>query len=511
MIEAVRDALASGEAEQARRVLRKNWLRLILESHTRELEQLCLAHPDPHDPHILLIRACCRDLSGDPYGAEFLRGQGLRVASDDFVVCFTDLLLAPDTSTKAAVADRARHALAQCEPEDDYPSALFLLGWTEIRLRRDLPRAIALLRSAGDEARLQSRAETLRLAQSNLAFALTHAGAFTEAQQILDGLPAREVASDWERFEGGLPQSNRGCIAYWRGDFEEAIAQFDSIIVEGSPGTNFEALARLYLVMSLIALNRKDRYHNAARLLRGVSTADKHGIPWDTLRRVTTAWLAHAQGQDEQARRIAKPTLTRTGAAVAHALLAELYRVLGDPEPSAQALRLATSAALPRYALVSTLVTSAALSFVAGRGPQAHEQLDRALAEAIPERILAPFLSGDPVIVDLLNAHAIQGSRHQDLLRTILEKRSRLSAQLAGVLTERENEILTFLRTTMTADEIAAHLGIAYPTVKTHIRSIYRKLGVAKRRAAVQAADNLDRGIGGDSATEAANRQIQGL
>ncbi|GAA3141149.1 hypothetical protein GCM10020255_017780 [Rhodococcus baikonurensis] len=123
----------------------------------------------------------------------------------------------------------------------------------------------------------------------------------------------------------------------------------------------------------------------------------------------------------------------------------------------------------------------------------------------------SPFLSGDPVIVDLLNAHAVQGSRHQELLRTILEKRSRLSAQLTGVLTERENEILTFLRTTMTADEIAAHLGIAYPTVKTHIRSIYRKLGVTKRRAAVQAADNLDRGIGRDSAAEAANRQVQGL
>ncbi|GAA3150315.1 hypothetical protein GCM10020255_110450 [Rhodococcus baikonurensis] len=110
-----------------------------------------------------------------------------------------------------------------------------------------------------------------------------------------------------------------------------------------------------------------------------------------------------------------------------------------------------------------------------------------------------------------MNAHAVQGSRHQELLRTILEKRSRLSAQLTGVLTERENEILTFLRTTMTADEIAAHLGIAYPTVKTHIRSIYRKLGVTKRRAAVQAADNLDRGIGRDSAAEAANRQVQGL
>lgn len=490
MIEAVREALASGEPERARSTLRKNWLRLILESRTSELEQLCLAYPDPHDPHILLIRACCRDLSGDPYGAEFLRGQGLRVASDDFVVCFTELMLAPDTSTKAAIADRAHHALTQCEPEDDYPSALFLLGWTEIRLRRDLRRAIALLRSASDEARLQSRAETFRLAQSNLAFALTHAGLFAEAEQILDELPSREVASDWDRFEGGLPQANRGCIAYWRGDFDEAIAITDSIIVEGSPGNDFEALARLYSVMGLIALNRQDRYHVAAGLLQGVSTADKHGIPWDTLRRVTMSWLAHAQGNDERARVIARPALTRTGAAVAHALLAELYRVIGEPALSTQALRLAAAAGLPRYASVSTLVTSAALRAASGHGQHAHEQLDRALEAAAPEGILAPFLTDDPVIADLLSAHALRGSRHLDFLRAILERRSRLSARLAGVLTQREKEIFSYLRTAMTVEEIAARLGIAYPTVKTHISSIYRKLGVTKRRDAIQAADD---------------------
>lgn len=490
MIEAVREAFASGDAERARRSLRKNWLRLILESHTAELERLCLAYPDPHDSHVLLIRACCRDLSGDPYGAEFLRGQGLRVASDDFVACFTNLLLAPDTATKAVIADRAHQALANCETEDDYPSALFLLGWTEVRLRRDLPRGIALLRSASEEAKLQSRAETFRLAQSNLAFALTHAGAFTEAEQILDGLPQRETASDWDHFEGGLPESNRGCIAYWRGDFAGAIAQFDEIILEGSPGTDFEALARLYSAMSLIALNRKDRYHTAARLLQGVSTADKHGIPWDTLRRVTMAWLSHAQGQDEQARSIARPTLNRTGAAVAHALLGELYRVMEDPVPSTQALRLAAAAGLPRYALVSTLVTSAALRSAAGYGPDAHEQLDRALEAAIPERVLAPFLADDSVIVDLLNAHALRGSRHHEFLGTILERRSQMSVRLAGLLTQREREVLTYLRTAMTSDEIAAHLGITYPTVKTHIRSIYRKLGVTKRRAAIQTADD---------------------
>jgi DNA-binding CsgD family transcriptional regulator len=487
MIGAVRQEIASSAPHQVAAVLRRSWLRLILESHSRELEQLCLESPDPRDPHILLIRACCRDLLGDPYGAAFLRGQGVRVASDDFVACFTELLLAADAPAKAAAADRAHHALTQCGPDDDYPSALFLLGWTEVRLRRDFVRAIGLLRSAADEARLHDRAETFRLAQSNLAFALTHAGLFSEAELILDALPHIPAPSDWDRFEGDLPHANRGCIAYWRGDFEEATAQLDAIVVEGSPGSDFEALARLYLVMSLIALKREDRYYAAAGLLHGVVKTDKHGIPWGTLRRVPSAWLAHAEGQDERARSIAAPALTRTGAAVAHTLLAELYRVLGEPVLAAQALRLASSTALPRYAIVATLVTSAALHASAGHGLHAHEQLDRALEAATPERILAPFLADDPIIDDLLGAHAHRGSRHQELLHTILERRGRLSRRLTGVLTEREKDVLTCLRTTMTAGEIAAQLGIAYPTVKTHIRSIYRKLGVTTRREAVRA------------------------
>jgi len=489
MIEAVRGELEAGDPTQARSVLRKNWLRLIIESHTGELEQLCLAHPDPSDPHILLIRACCRDLLGDSNGATFLRGQGLRVASDDFVACFTELLLAEDASTKSEIADRARQALTRCGPDDDYPSALFLLGWTEVRLRRDLAGAIALLRSAAEEARLQGHAETFRLARSNLAFALTQAGLFTEAEHVLDTLPSSEAPTDWDRFEGGLPQANRGCIAYWRGDFEEAIGQLDSVVVEGSAGTNFEALARLYLVMSLVALKQDTRYFAASELLQGVSRTDKHGIPWDTLRRVVSAWLAHAEGQSERARKIAAPALTRTGAPVAHALLAELYRLLGEPGLSAQAFRIASATAMPRYALVSTLVTSAAHRSVAGHGHEAHEQLDRALEAAAPESVMAPFLVDDPVVGDLLDAHAHRGSRHGQFLHAILERRGRLSRLLADALTPREQEVLAGLRTTMTAEEISTHLGVAYPTVKTHIRSIYRKLGVRTRREAIHAAN----------------------
>ncbi|KJL26620.1 HTH-type transcriptional regulator MalT [Microbacterium azadirachtae] len=489
MIDEVRREMAAAAPEEARVLLRRNWLRLIIESHTSELEQLCTAAPDPHDPHILLIRACCRDLAGDSYGAEYLRGQGLRVAEDDFVACFTDLLLAPDAAAKAAVADRAHEALSHCGADDDYSSALFLLGWTEVRLRRNFPGAIALLRSAAAEARLQDRRETYRLAQSNLAFALTQAGLFTDAEQVLDTLPPRATPSDWDLFEGGLPEANRGCIAYWRGEFAQAVALLETAIVEDSPGNNFEALARLYYVMSVVALQREDRYYAAAGLLQGISRSDKHGIPWDTLRRAVSAHLAHAQGQDERARALAAPTLTRTGAAVAHALLAELYRTMGEPGLSGQAFRLAAAAGMPRYARVSTLVTSAALHSAAGNGDRAHEQLDHALENAAAEGVLAPFLGDDPIIADLLSAHAHWGSEHQQFLHAILTKRGQHATAVTGILTERERDVLVRLRTTMTADEIAAELGIAYPTVKTHIRAIYRKLGVASRRDAIRAAD----------------------
>lgn len=489
MIEAAHRELASGDIASAMRLVRQNWLRLILESRTSELEELCVAFPDQHDPHLLLIRACCRDLAGDPHGATFLRGQGLRVASDDFVVCFTNLLLAPDSSTKSAIADAAGEALRQCGPDDDYPAALFLLGWAEVRLRRNLSRAISLLRSAVAEARLQARDDVLRLAQSNLAFALTHAGAFSEAERILDTLSTATTATDWERFEGGLPQSNQGTIAFWRGEFDAAVAHLRPIIAEEGPGTDFEAQARLYLIMSVIALQREDRYRDAAQLLRGVSTEDKHGVPWGTLRAVVAAWLAHAEGHDDLARKLGTGALARPGAPVAHALLAALFERMEEFDLAGQALRIATATELPRYARISALVTTAAVSSVSGQGALAHEHLDRALEEAADDQVLAPFLLPGALVGDLLTAHTARGSRHDALLRAIFARRDALSHSVTGVLTVREREVMTQLRTARTAEEIAAELQIAYPTVKTHIRSIYRKLGVTTRRAAVRLVD----------------------
>jgi len=57
---------------------------------------------------------------------------------------------------------------------------------------------------------------------------------------------------------------------------------------------------------------------------------------------------------------------------------------------------------------------------------------------------------------------------------------------LAVPLTEREVAVLRLLRGTLSLYEIGRELHVSANTVKTHMRAIYRKLGVSTRRDAVQ-------------------------
>ena len=52
-------------------------------------------------------------------------------------------------------------------------------------------------------------------------------------------------------------------------------------------------------------------------------------------------------------------------------------------------------------------------------------------------------------------------------------------------LSAREREVMSLIAGGHTNGEIAAHLFLAEKTVKNHVRSIYSKLGVDSRRAAI--------------------------
>ena len=70
--------------------------------------------------------------------------------------------------------------------------------------------------------------------------------------------------------------------------------------------------------------------------------------------------------------------------------------------------------------------------------------------------------------------------RRVERLRLVVEH-----ARVAEPLTPAEHRVLELLPTYLSASEMAERLFVSQNTVKSHLRSIYRKLGVASRADAV--------------------------
>ena len=70
-----------------------------------------------------------------------------------------------------------------------------------------------------------------------------------------------------------------------------------------------------------------------------------------------------------------------------------------------------------------------------------------------------------------------------------LRTRKPLQGQLDGELTERELDVLRLLVGELSTSQIAQNLYVSPSTVRTHVKSIYRKLGVSSRKDAVLEAN----------------------
>jgi LuxR family transcriptional regulator, maltose regulon positive regulatory protein len=90
----------------------------------------------------------------------------------------------------------------------------------------------------------------------------------------------------------------------------------------------------------------------------------------------------------------------------------------------------------------------------------------------------------------ILDAYPDAGILPELLERQELKLRVRKAREgrLDGELTERELEVIALLDGQLTTRQMAESLYVAPSTVRTQIKSIYRKLGVSSRGAAVEAA-----------------------
>ena len=147
------------------------------------------------------------------------------------------------------------------------------------------------------------------------------------------------------------------------------------------------------------------------------------------------------------------------------------------------------------YAHADALILTAMIAEQRHAQTTVFTSLEDALDVAEHTGAVRPFVDGGRSVMALLKAHARSATAHRRAVLDVLAAfegapRSR-AAVLLEPLTTREESILRYLSTELSGEDIAGELYISLNTVKTHLRSIYRKLDASSRRQAVANAREL--------------------
>jgi len=182
-------------------------------------------------------------------------------------------------------------------------------------------------------------------------------------------------------------------------------------------------------------------------------------------------------------------------AALAHAWLAAgdeqaARRVLGAEGPEARDLGLA--------------LAHARLSYGTGDGARGRRCLERALQLARPEQVKLPFALERTWLRQALRRDPELAGAYRELLEPDVispgmappQKKPPAPAEATPLVVERlsarEREVLTHASEMLSTAEIATEMYLSVNTVKTHLRSIYRKLSATHRSEAVRRAQQLE-------------------
>jgi LuxR family maltose regulon positive regulatory protein len=128
-----------------------------------------------------------------------------------------------------------------------------------------------------------------------------------------------------------------------------------------------------------------------------------------------------------------------------------------------------------------------------GQLDAASNSLEQALAIASAEGYRRPFMGTLPVR-RLLERHLARPTAYGPLVAELLDAMARDCGAPPGLLeplSERERAVLRLLPTLLSYPEIAGELFVSVNTVKTHVKTIYRKLDATSRRDAVTRAREM--------------------
>ena len=165
-----------------------------------------------------------------------------------------------------------------------------------------------------------------------------------------------------------------------------------------------------------------------------------------------------------------------------------------DPKAAAACLETLEPGAEPRPQLERCLV-EAQIGLLEGNATQVDRQLDRILDLSRSQGFARSITDAGMEVTLALDARLRRSAPEpplEALERAVAEASRRpmpvgrgASADSVG-LTARERTVLRYLPTRLSNREIASELYVSMNTLKTHLRSTYRKLGVESRAAAVE-------------------------
>jgi LuxR family maltose regulon positive regulatory protein len=156
--------------------------------------------------------------------------------------------------------------------------------------------------------------------------------------------------------------------------------------------------------------------------------------------------------------------------------------------------------------VIENLILLALAQQAQGNIPAALIPLERALTLAEPEGYVRMFVDEGSALSHLVSKAAARGilpdyasrlvaafgTEHEHSAgESLLFANSPTALALTEPLTQRELDVLRLLKTDLSGPEIADQLVVAPSTIHTHTKSIYNKLNVTNRRAAVKRAAEL--------------------
>lgn len=444
-----------------------HWLEFLLQTDADTLDQACRELPPPwnKEPAVLMIRSVCRALAGDGTAAPANR-------------------LKLDSSTGPSEASTVGGLAG-------------LRSASEVRAHRDDKPVIAQLRLAGAIGNANSLHGLEVCARAELALAFAAAGDVVNGEE--QGSEALEVAerlgrSSQERMAAAWLA--RGIAGYWRDELNEARAHLVRALRLAGKLFPLSPLAVVYRVLVDCAAGDQTHLAASGAVLASYHDRGLYGVSWNAFHIIAEAKVAEAEGDLDRALTVVQPLGAGGHAPLVDTLLAELLRRGGETAAARRCARSLTSRQRNSYVDTSMSLTEALLAHGSGDTATAHERIEHASCRAEPQSVVRPFTDRTEELAELLGQHAVWGTTHESFIAARMARHApghTLVSASRWSLTEREREVLAYMRSIMTAAEIAEALFISVNTVKTHERSIYRKLGAASRRDALRMA--AERGI----------------